>query len=551
MRSDRVKKGMDRAAQRSLLYATGLHPQAMGRPFVGIATSFTDLVPGHVEMRTLERFIERGVEAGGGNPFLFGVPAVCDGIAMGHEGMYFSLPSRELIADCIETMVQAHGLDGVVLLTNCDKITPGMIMAAARLDVPAVVVTAGPMYAGHYRKQRRDLVTDTFEAVGACAAGRISRAELSRLERVACPGPGSCSGMFTANTMACVSEAMGISLPGCAAAMAGSADKRRIAYESGLAAVRLVRDGVTFRRILNPKAIHNGLVVDNALGGSTNTALHVPAIAHAAGCPVTLDLIDEVSRSTPHICSMKPGGENYMEDLSRAGGIPAVLKQLRKLLKDNPTVGGRSILKIAAAAEVQDAEIIRPPGRAHHPYGGLAVLRGNLAPDGSIVKQTAVEADSMVFTGKAGCYRGESKAFADIQAGRIRRGTVIVVRYEGPRGGPGMREMLAATSAVIGRGMAKDVALITDGRFSGGTRGACVGHVSPEAAAGGPIGLLKNGDVITIDIPNRKLSVQLSKAELARRRKAFKPRLPKVESPWLNRYRAFVTSADKGAVLEV
>ena len=550
MRSDTVKKGMDRAPQRSLLYATGVHPRAMGRPFIGIATSFTDLVPGHADMRILERFIERGVEAGGGQPFLFGTPAVCDGIAMGHEGMKFSLPSRELIADCVETMVQAHGLDGVVLLTDCDKITPGMIMAAARLDIPAIVVTAGPMYAGRYRKQRRDLVTDAFEAVGACAAGKITVGELQALELCACPGSGSCSGMFTANTMACVTEAMGLSMPGYAAAMSGSADKKRIAYESGIRVVELVKKGVSFRTILNPNAIHNGLTVDLALGGSTNTALHVPAIAYSAGCPITLDLIDQISRGTPHICSMKPGGVNYMEDLCFAGGVPAVLKQLRTLLKDNPTVSGKRIKQIAAAAEVQDDEVIRPMKKAHHPYGGLAILKGNLAPNGSVVKQTAVAPGSMVFTGKARCYRGELQAYEDIKAGKIKKGTVIVVRYEGPCGGPGMREMLAATSAVVGMGLGDDVALITDGRFSGGTQGACVGHVSPEAAAGGPIGLLKNGDVITIDIPNRKLSVKLTKAELAKRKQTFKPTEQPVASAWLRRYRRFVTSADKGAVLE-
>jgi len=548
MRSDKTKKGMERAPNRALLYATGLTPSTLKRPFIGIADSTTDLIPGHVHMARLERAIEKGVYAAGGVSFRFGIPGVCDGIAMGHVGMHYSLPSRELIADMVEDITQAHQLDGLVLLTNCDKITPGMLMAAARLDIPCIVLTAGPMHSGDLRGTKLSLVRDTFEAVGRRQAGKISPAELEELTMEACPGCGSCQGLYTANTMACVTEAMGMSLAGCASALAGFAKKERLAYDTGERVVALVKKNVTSRRIINRKSIENAITVDMALGGSTNTALHIPAIAHEAGCDVDIDLFDQIARRTPHIADLRPAGGYFMEDLEYAGGIPAVLRRLLGKLKDNPTVNGRSIKAIARGAEIMNAEVIRPLAKAYHRQGGIAVLRGNLAPDGSVIKQSAVDASVMRFTGKAKVFDGETPAMKAILAGKVKKGMVLVVRYCGPKGGPGMPEMLSPTSAIVGMGLSHDVALITDGRFSGGTRGPCVGHVSPEAAEGGPIGLLKDGDRITIDIPKRRIEVKLSKTEFDRRARLWKPRKPRIRTGYLARYAQLVTSASTGAV---
>jgi len=549
MRSDRAKKGVERTPNRALLYATGIDTTQMDKPFIGVASSFNDLIPGHIGMRELERAIEKGINAGGGVSFLFGIPGVCDGIAMGHSGMKYSLPSRELIADSVESVAEAHALDGIVLLTNCDKITPGMLMAAGRLDIPAIVVTAGPMLSGRYRMKKLSLVRDTFEAVGRYHAGQINETELGRLEMEACPGPGACQGLYTANTMACITEALGMSLQGCATALAGMAKKRRIAYLSGERIVGMVREGLTARKIMTRAAFENAIRIDMALGGSTNTALHIPAIAHDAGVELPLELFDQISRETPHITNLRPGGDYFMEDLEYAGGIPAVLSVLKQKLNPCPTVTGRSIIQIAEEAEVADREIIRSLDNPYHPEGGIAVLKGSLAPDGSVVKQSAVSEKTKRFEGTAKVFDSEEEAMRAITGGRILPGDVVIIRYEGPKGGPGMREMLAPTSAIVGMGLSDSVALLTDGRFSGGTRGPCIGHISPEAAEGGPIAIVKDGDRILIDIPNRKLELLVSEEDKAKRSATWRPAEPKVKEGYLVRYAKLVSSAATGAVL--
>ncbi len=550
MRSDIITKGLEAGPHRSLLYGCGMCPRDMGKkPLIGVASSATDLIPGHMHLPRLERAIEKGIHAGGGIALKFQVPGICDGIAMGHGGMRFSLPSRELIADMVETIMEAHQLDGMVMLTNCDKITPGMLMASARLDVPTIVVTGGPMLAGMHKMARRSIVRDVFEAIGLHQAGQMSRAEVAALELASCPSAGSCSGLYTANTMACCTEAMGMSLPGCGACLAVASEKDRIAYASGERIVELVNKGITSRQIITRKSIENALRIDMALGGSSNTCLHLPAIAHEAGIALPLEVIDRISADTPHLTNIRPGGEHFMEDLYYAGGVPAVMKRLGGKIHDCPTVSGKTSREIARAARVADGDIIRTPKRAYHAEGGIAVLRGNLAPDGAIIKQSAVAPEAMCMTGVAKIYEAEEAAMKAILGGKIRKGMIVVIRYEGPKGGPGMREMLSPTSALAGMGLLTGVGLITDGRFSGGTRGPCVGHVSPEAAAGGPIALVKNGDKITIDIPNRTITLAVSKAELARRKKAWKPRKPKVTTGWLARYAQLVTSAATGAVM--
>jgi len=550
MRSDQIKKGVERAPNRALLFATGITRDELKKPLIGIATSFTDLIPGHIGMRDLERYIEKGVHSGGGYSFLFGIPGICDGIAMGHAGMHYSLPSRELIADMVESITLAHALDGLVLLTNCDKITPGMLMAAARLDIPSIVVTAGPMISGRLGMERQNLVSGTFEAVGRYRKGEINDAELCALEECACPGPGSCQGLYTANTMACVTEALGMSLTGCATALAVSSKKRRIAFESGKKVVELVTKDITPRKIMTMAAFENAIRVDMALGGSTNTCLHIPAIAHDAGIEIPMDTIDRISKDTPHITDLLPAGKYYMEDLDMAGGIPAVMRRLIKKLKDNPTVNGQKIKAIASKAPIHSDEIIRSVDRAYHEEGGIAVLKGNLAPDGSVIKQTAVSPKMMKFKGRARCFDSEEAAMKAIMGKKIKSGDVVVIRYEGPKGGPGMREMLSPTAAIVGMGLADSVALITDGRFSGGTQGPCIGHISPEAMEGGPIALVKDGDEITIDIPARKLELKVAAAELKKRMKAWKKPEPKIKTGWLARYSRDVTSANTGAVMK-
>jgi len=550
MRSDRTKRGVPRAGARGLLYACGVTPDQMEKPFIGIANAFTDMVPGHLTLRELCRTVENGISAGGGVPFSFGSPAICDGIAMGHSGMFYSLPSRELIADIVETMAEAHAFDALVLLTDCDKITPGMLMGAARANIPAIVVTAGPMHSGNLRGKRLSLVRDTFENVGRHRRGELTDEQLAEVEMCACPGPGSCQGLYTANTMACLTEAMGMSLPGCGTALAGMAKKTRIAYDSGVRAVQLALDNVTSRDIMTPAAFDNAVRVDMALGGSSNTCLHLPAIAYEAGVELTLDRFDELSQGTPQITSIRPGGEHFMEDLEYAGGIPAAMKALGGLIEDVMTVSGQTACEIAGAAEIMDTDVIRVKETAYAPEGGIAVLKGTLAPDGCVVKQSAVSEKMYTFTGAARCYDAEEAAMEAILGGDVQDGTVIVIRYEGPKGGPGMREMLSPTSALTGMGMEETCWLVTDGRFSGGTRGPAIGHVSPEAATCGPIALVQDGDKITVDIPNRGLALHVDEEELACRREAWQAPEPKVKTGWLARYAAHVQAAHTGAVVK-
>ncbi|MGM0441344.1 MAG: dihydroxy-acid dehydratase [Elusimicrobiota bacterium] len=550
MRSDKVKKGPSRAPSRALLYACGVdNKEIHKKPFIGVASSFSEIVPGHVHMERLEGAIEKGIHAGGGISFKFGIPAICDGIAMGHEGMRYSLPSRDLIADSVESVSKAHGFDGIVLLTSCDKITPGMLMAAARLNIPSIIVTAGPMLTGRKNGKKLSLVRDTFEAVGNYEAGNIDKDELEELTLNACPGCGSCQGLYTANTMNSLTEAMGMSLPGSGTSLAVSAEKERIAYRSGQRVVKLVEDDITPDKILNEKALYNAIVVDMAAGGSTNTVLHLPAIAREAGVDLSLEKFDKISEQVPQILSLRPGGDYFMEDLHWAGGIPAVLNRLESYLKDNSTVSGSRLKTIAKNGRVEDIEIIRAKSNPFKKKGGLAILKGNLCPDGSVVKTAAVDEDNMVMSGPARIFNSEADAIEAIRNKDINKGDVIVIRYEGPAGGPGMPEMLNPTSLIAGLGMEKDVALITDGRFSGGTRGPCIGHISPEAAAGGKLAALRDGDIINIDIPNRKLEVKLTDQELKLRMLKWK-KPEKEVSGWLSKYSKLVKSAAHGAVLE-
>ena len=549
MRSDTITQGLERTPHRALLKGTGLPDSEMGKPFIGIATSFTDLIPGHVGMRDLERFIEKGVHTGGGYSFFFGIPGVCDGISMGHKGMHYSLPTRELIADMVESVAEAHRLDGLVLLTNCDKITPGMLMAAARLDIPCIVVTAGPMMSGRGDAGRRySFVTDTFEAMARYKAGVIDDKELARCEENACPGMGSCQGLFTANTMAILTETLGMSLPRCGTALAVSALKRRIAFASGERIVDMVRQNITPRSIMTREAFENAIRVDLALGGSSNTVLHLLAIAHEAEVELPLETFDILSKQTPQIASMNPAGEHFMEDLDAAGGVAGVLKQLGDKINDCPTVFGLTTHQLAASLSGVDEEVIHPLSSPVKKEGGIAVLFGNIAPMGAVVKQSGVSEAMMKFTGTARCFDSEEGAMAAMMGGVVKGGDVVVIRYEGPKGGPGMREMLAPTAALMGLGLGDSVALITDGRFSGGTRGPCIGHISPEAAVGGPIALVVDGDAIELDIKARSLKLLVSDEVLAERRSRWSAPEPKIKKGWLARYAKVVTSAHTGAI---
>jgi dihydroxy-acid dehydratase len=551
MRSDQIKQGIERMPNRALLYATGVTSAQMLKPFIGVCSSFTDLIPGHIGMRALERKIEWGVCAGGGVPFIFGVPGICDGIAMGHAGMHYSLPSRELIADIIESIVQAHQLDGLVLLTNCDKITPGMLMAACRLDIPAIVVTAGPMRSGNYKGRKLALVRNTFEAVGLCQAGRMSESEAMNMEIEACPCEGSCQGLYTANTMACLTEAMGMSLTGTATALAGSSKKMRLAQMAGERIVGLVREGITTRQIVTRQSLENAIQMDMALGGSTNTTLHIPAIAHAAEVDITLADFDRLSRVTPQLTHLEPATETVMEDLEFAGGVPAVMKNLEPLLnKACTTVSGRTIADIVSATLPGDEKVIRPLNNPFSREGGIAVLKGSLAPEGAVVKQGAITSTMFQFTGTARVFENEDAAMTCLREGKVVPKDILIIRYEGPKGGPGMRESLALTAAVAGCGLGDKIAIVTDGRFSGGTRNLSIGHVSPEAAEGGPIALVKDGDQIRIDLPARKLDLLVDAAELQKRQAAWTKPAPKFTRGWLARYARVVTSAARGAILE-
>jgi dihydroxy-acid dehydratase len=536
MRSDEIKKGIERAPHRALLKSLGLTDQDIAKPFIGIANSYTSIVPGHVHLRALGEAVKEGILEAGGTPFEFNTIAVCDGIAMGHEGMRYSLPSRELIADSVEIMMQAHRLDGMVLISNCDKVTPGMLMAAARLNVPAISVTGGPMESGILDGQKVG-VNNVFEAVGKVFAGKMTEAESAKLENVACPGCGSCNGMFTANTMACMTEALGMSLPYCATALANGALKQRIAKKTGEQIVELIRKDIKPSQIMTQQAFENAAAVDMALGGSTNSVLHLSAIANEAGAKLNLSTYDEIGRKVPHLCSMVPSGAFDMADLGNAGGLPALINELKPFIHyDALTVTGKTVGENVAEARVINAEVIRPLNNPVHKEGGVAILKGNLAPHGAVVKMAAVSPKMLKHQGPAKVYDSEREAQAAMKRNEVVAGDVVVIRYEGPKGGPGMPEMLIPTATIAGMGLSESVALITDGRFSGATRGPCIGHVAPEAFEGGPIAALKNGDKIAIDIPNRVLKVELSDKELRERLATWKPRKPKISKGYLSRY---------------
>jgi dihydroxy-acid dehydratase len=536
MRSDELKRGVERAAHRALLKALGLTDNDMGKPFIGVVNSYTNVVPGHIHLRQIGEAVKEGVLSAGGVPFEFNTIAVCDGLAMGHEGMRYSLPSRELIADSVEIMMQAHRLDGMVMISNCDKVTPGMLIAAARLDVPAISVTGGAMKSGVLDGKKVG-VNNVFEAVGKAFAGKISSEELKQLENVACPGCGSCNGMFTANTMACMTEALGMSLPYCATALATSAMKQRIAKESGEKILELVRKNMKPSSIMTKEAFENAVVVDTALGGSTNTVLHLSAIAKEAGISLPIMTFDDISRKVPHLASMVPSGPHDMEELDNAGGLPAMMKELTQFLHMGAlTVTTKTVGENIKEAKVLDAEVIRPLGNPVHKEGGIAILKGNLAPKGAVVKAVAVSPNMLKHTGPAKVYESEHEAEEAMKRHEVKAGDVVVIRYEGPKGGPGMPEMLIPTATISGMGLSESVALITDGRFSGATRGPCIGHVAPEAAEGGPIAVIKNGDLITVNISNRVLSVDLSDQEIKKRLAQWKPKPQKITKGYLSRY---------------
>ncbi len=552
MRSSKMKDGVEKAPHRSLFKAMGYTDVELKKPLIGVVNSANEIIPGHIHLDTISQAVKAGVRMAGATPIEFPVIGVCDGIAMNHTGMKYSLASRELIADSIEVMAMAHPFDGLVLIPNCDKIIPGMIMAALRLNIPSVVVSGGPMLAGRVGNEPVDLIS-VFEAVGSFKAGKIDETHLKKLEDEACPGCGSCAGMFTANSMNCLSEALGLALPGNGTIPAIHAARIRLAKYAGMRIVELVRQNVRPRDIATKEAFENAIAVDMALGCSTNTVLHVPAIAHEAGIQLDLEIFNEISKRTPHLCSLRPGGPHFLEDLNRAGGIPAVLKELAKrnlVHTDAVTVSGKTIGEITAAVEFINHSIIRPIDDPYHDEGGIAILKGNLAPDGAVVKQSAVAPEMMVRKGRARVFNSEPDAAEAILDGKIKPGDVVVIRYEGPKGGPGMQEMLTPTAAIVGRGLDKEVALITDGRFSGGTRGAAIGHVSPEAAAGGPIALVEDGDEILIDIQEKKLELMVDEKTLAERRSKWQPPKPKIDWGYLARYARLVTSGSKGAVFE-
>ena len=577
MKSDNIKKGIARTPHRGLLMATGVSKKNMDAPFIGIASSFSDLVPGHIGMRDLERQIENGIHSAGGQSFIFGVPAVCDGIAMGHGGMRYSLPSRDLIADCVETVAAAHQLDGIVLLSNCDKITPGMLIGALRLNIPAIIVTAGPMLEGHWRgEDKLTMISGSFEAVGRFRNGEISEACLKCLEEESCPTGGSCQGMYTANTMACLAEVMGMSLPYCASTAAVSSKKRRIAFESGMQIVQLVEKNILTSDIITKESLTNAIVTSLAVGGSTNTFLHILAIANAGGIDITIDDFDRLSREVHQIVKINPSSKLTMTDFHNAGGVPAVMKslapnctpgqsqchpelvsgsQIQEILNnksiffsDCKTVSGFTTYEIAEQAWA-DSNIIPPYEKSEYSKAGLGVLYGNLAKDGCVTKISGVDESCFEFEGNARTFDSEEEAMNALENDEIQAGDVLVIRYEGPKGGPGMREMLAPTSLLVGKGLGTKCALITDGRFSGGTRGLCIGHVCPEAANGGVIALVKDGDKIKIDINTRRIELCVSDEELEKRRRELKPFEPKVKSGYLAKYAANVKDASHGAIV--
>jgi len=547
MRSDAVKKGIEKAPSRSLLRAIGLNDEEMSKPFIGIANSWTDIIPGHLHLNELVEEVKKGIIEAGGRAFTFGVPGICDGIAMGHSGMRYSLASRETISDCVELMIQAHCLDGFVGVTNCDKITPGMLMAAGRMNVPSIILTGGPMEAGKTSSGSRIDLQSVFEALGSYAAGNLKEKAVQDIERCACPGEGACAGLFTANSMACVTEALGLSLVGCGTSMANSRKKREIARKTGKAIVRLVKKDIKPRDLVTRGSFMNAIRVDMAIGGSTNTALHIPAIAMEFDVEIDLKVFDKISREVPHLISIRPSGPYVMSDFEKAGGIPAILKRLKTKISDERTVSGKTLHEIADQANVHDEEVIRPLDRPFHKEGGIAVLYGNLAPKGSVVKQAAVSQKMMRFTGKARVFDSEESAMVAIRGRKVVSGDVVVIRYEGPMGGPGMPEMLSPTSLIAGMGLSDSVALITDGRFSGATRGPCIGHISPEAFVKGPISAVRNGDKIRIDIPARKIELMIPGKELKNRLEKVKV-VDKHPSGMLLKYRKLVSQSSDGAI---
>jgi len=551
MRSNQVKQGFERAPHRSLFYANGLTPEELSRPIIGIANSYNEIVPGHTNLDKIAEAVKAGVRLAGGTPLEFNTIGVCDGIAMGHKGMHYSLPSRELVADSVESMVTGHAFDGIVFIPNCDKIVPGMLMAAGRINIPSIFVSGGPMMAGRHGGEDIDLKT-VFEAVGRYQAGKMDDCELEQLEFTACPGCGSCSGLFTANTMNCLTEALGMGLPGNGTIPAVTGARIRLAKWAGMQILKLVEANVCPRDIMTLQAFENAIATDMAIGGSTNTVLHLPAIAYDAGIDLPLSLFDAISNRTPYLVKLSPSGPHHMQDLDEAGGIPTVMAQLMEkdvINGDLPTVTGKTVAENIAGLESRTS-VIKSNEQPYSASGGIAIMRGNLAPDGSVVKAGAVAPQMMQHTGPARVFDGEEAAQRAILAGEIVAGDVVVIRYEGPCGGPGMREMLMPTSSLAGMGLDKVVALMTDGRFSGATRGSAIGHVSPEAAAGGPIALVAEGDLIEIDIPARKLVLHVSDEELARRKAAWVCPPPKIQKGYLARYAAHVTSASEGAVLK-
>ncbi len=554
MRSDTIKKGLERAPHRSLLRATGVKDEDFNKPFIAIANSYVDIIPGHVHLDRFGQIMKEAVREAGGVPFLFNTIGVDDGIAMGHFGMKYSLPSREIIADSVETMVSAHQFDALICIPNCDKIVPGMLMGAMRCNIPTIFVSGGPMYAGKTEDgQVVDLIS-VFEAVGSVSAGKMTEQRLAQIEKVACPTCGSCSGMFTANSMNCLCEALGIALPGNGTAMALSPEREALARQAARQILWLLEHDIKARDIVTVESIDNAIALDVAMGGSTNTVLHTLAIAREAGLDYPIARIDAISRRTPNICKVSPSSHYHIEDVAKAGGISAILYELSHkpgaLNLDRLTVTGKTLGENIAGCATRDPQCIRPLDNAYSPDGGLAVLFGNLAPDGCVVKTAGVAPEMRTHTGPAVIFDSQEDACAGILAGQVKAGDVVVIRYEGPKGGPGMQEMLSPTSYIMGRGLGGSVALITDGRFSGGTRGACIGHVSPEAAAGGPIALVEPGDLITVDIPNRALTLHVDDAELARRKANWKPVVRENLPSWLRRYTRMVTSGSQGAVLE-
>lgn len=550
MKSDEIKKGIARAPHRGLLYAAGVSKEGLKRPFIGIASSFSDLVPGHAGMRDLERQIEKGIHSGGGQAFIFGTPAICDGIAMGHSGMRYSLPSRDLIADCVESVAAAHQLDGIVLLSNCDKITPGMILGALRLNIPAIMVTAGPMLDGCSKGEKLTMIRGSFEAVGKYRAGEITEERLHEMEEASCPSAGSCQGLYTANTMACLTEVMGLSLPYCATAAAVSALKKRIAFESGLAIMDVVKNDVKPSDVITRDSIRNAIIMDLALGGSTNSVLHLLAIANQAGVDITLKDFEELSFKIPQLIKLDPSSSATMTDLNNAGAIPGAIKTIYGMtaeFKNTKNVLGTSIEEIAQKAWVDD-EVVKPFDKPITSNPGLGILKGNLAPDGAVIKISGVDESVFEFEGTANPFDSEEEAMKAIEEDKVKAGDVVIIRYEGPKGGPGMREMLAPTSLLVGKGLGKSVALITDGRFSGGTRGLCIGHISPEAAMGGSLALVKKGDRIKLDINKRSIELLVDEKKLEQRRTELKPFEFREKNGYLARYAKTVQSASVGAI---